>query len=154
MHEGGEALGVDGVLKNSESVQAAVVKAAHAREFKVVAHAMSLNNTLAVLNAGVDGLAHTFFDKPITPEVIEAYKRNNVWVCPTLFCAGGLLGESEEVGKIFSEDPRVKSRVADIDHEKLHQCMHLRGPGAKWEHAIDSVVKLKEAGIDIIWSVS
>ena len=153
MHEGGKAIGIEaGELRQpTEAVQAAVVDAAHKRDLKVVAHALSLKDTVEVLRAGVDGLAHTFFDAPITPEVIDLYKRNNAWVNPTLVAAGSLTCESKEMVKSFSEDERVKSRVSTADVELMHHCLHMKSPGVKWEYAIDSVRQLKAAGVKIIW---
>ncbi len=153
MHEDGSAIGLEpGELKQPrEVVQAAVVTAAHKRGMKVIAHALSLKNTVEVLRAGVDGLAHTFFDEPITPEVIDLYKRNNAWVNPTLIAVGSLTCESKKIIKRFSEDPRIKSKVSEGDVETMHRCLHMKSPGAKWEYAIDSVRQLRKAGIDIIW---
>ena len=150
MHEGGRAIGVTGIVQTREAVQAAVVKAAHKKGLKVIAHALSLQDTLEVLRAGVDGLAHTFFDEPITPEVIELYKKNNVWLNATLNASGSLSGESESIVRSFAADERVtirssKEQIALADH-----CMHMKAPGAKWEYAIDSVRQLKAAGIDMI----
>lgn len=156
MHEGGKAMGIEGsdLVQTRQEVQAAVVKAAHKQGFKVVAHALSLKDTIEVLKAGVDGLAHTFFDEPITPETIQLYKEGNVWLNPTLVAAGSLTGESQDLLKVFAEDERVKSRVAKCDASLFHHCLHMKSKSAKWEYAIDSVRQLKAAGVDIIWSVS
>ncbi|KAI1076284.1 composite domain of metallo-dependent hydrolase [Whalleya microplaca] len=150
MHESGTALGIEGMAQPSQAVQAAVVKAAHKHGFKVVAHALCLKDTLEVLRAGADGLTHTFYDKPITPEVIEAYKANNAWLNPTLIAVGSLTGESKEIMEFFSKDERVRSRASTDSLGLMHRCLHLTSPGAKWEYAIDSVRQLKAAGIDII----
>jgi hypothetical protein len=153
MHEAGKAIGIEPGLINqpTESVQAAVVRAAHKRGLKVIAHALSLADTLVMLRAGVDGMAHTFFDEPITPEVIDLYKRNNVWVNPTIVAAGTLTGESAEIAKEFSKDPRVGSKLDTKDFKLMQSCLHMKAPGAKWEYAIDSVRQLRTAGVDIIW---
>ena len=152
MHEAGRAIGIAPglIAQPTEAVQAAVIRAAHSKGLKVVAHALSLKDTLDVLRAGVDGLAHTFFDEPITREVIDLYKRNNAWCNPTLGCSGSMTGESLEVVKRFSEDPRVRSRVLDTDVQVMQHCMHLKADGAKWEYAIDSVRQLRAAGVKII----
>lgn len=153
MHEAGRAIGIaEGlIVQPTEAVQAAVVRAAHKRGFKVVAHALSLKDTVEVLRAGVDGLAHTFYDEPITQEVIDLYKRNNAWVNPTLVAAGSLTCESKEIAKSFSADDRVTSRVSSDSIGLMNHCLHMKTPGAKWDYAIDSVRQLKAAGIDIVW---
>jgi len=153
MREGGKAMGIQGPTLNQprEAVQKAVVEAAHKRGLEVVAHALSLTDTLEVLRARVDGLGHTFFDEPITPEVIELYKRNNTWVNPTLVSAGSLTGESEGINKSFASDPRVRSRVSEGQEVLMHHCLHMKAPNSKWEYAIDSVRQLKNAEVNIVW---
>ena len=105
MNEGGEALGLkaEGIVQLSADVQAAVCAAARKRGLIVVAHAVSRKDTLAVLEAGVHGLAHTFYDKPITPEVIAAYKKNNAWCNPTLAGIGSLKAK----GRMFKPCSRT-----------------------------------------------
>lgn len=153
MHESGKAVGIEGsdLQQPREAVQRAVVDAAHKRGLKVVAHALSLKDTAEVLRAGVDGLAHTFFDEPLTPEVIELYKVNNAWLNPTLVASGSLTGESKDIIRSYSEDPRVKSRISEDQVGLMHHCLHMMSPNAKWEYAIDSVRQLKKAGVRIVW---
>lgn len=153
MHEGGKAIGIEAgqIVQTRESVQAAVVQAAHRRGLKVVAHALALSDTLEVLRAGVDGLAHTFFDEPITPEVIDLYKRTGAWLNPTLVAAGTLTGDGADVFKRFADDERVSKKVSKSNLELMHGCLHMKAPGAKLEYAIDSVRQLKAAGVKIVW---
>lgn len=76
MHESGTALGMQ-FNQPSVSLQKAVIDAAHANGLVAVAHATCLKDTVEILQAGVDGLTHTFCDQPPTKELIEAYKKNN-----------------------------------------------------------------------------
>lgn len=87
MHESGKTWGWD-LQVPTAALQAALVDAAHRRGLKCVAHAMTLEDTLVVLRVGVDGMAHTFCDVPVTQELVDAYKKNNAWVCPTLAATG------------------------------------------------------------------
>lgn len=75
MHESGSGLKVKPNLPDIK-LQEAVIKAAHARGLLTVAHALALDDTIAILKAGVDGLTHNFMDKPPTDELIQAYKLN------------------------------------------------------------------------------
>lgn len=154
MHEGGRALGLgadSGLVQTRQSVQAAVVKSAHKKGLKVIAHALSLKDTVEVLEAGVDGLAHTFYDEPITQEVIDLYKSTGAWLNPTLVAAGALTCESKPIMMAFSKDPRVSSRIGPDEMELFNHCLHMKSEGAKWEYAIDSVRQLRAAGVEIIW---
>ena len=152
MHEGGRAIGIpQGLISQpTEAVQAAVVQAAHKKGLKVVAHALSRKDTVEILRAGVDGMAHTFFDEPISQEVIELYKQSNAWCNPTLGCSGSMTGESLDIVKKFATDERVQSRVLETDVQVMQHCMHLKAESAKWEYAIDSVRQLKAAGVKIV----
>lgn len=150
MHECGHAMGID-IPHPTASFQIAIVKAAKDRGFKVVAQATSVDDTLTVLKAGVDGLAHTFHDKPIMPEVIAAYKANNAWCNPTLVTVGSLTTEGKDIAEAFARDQRVTGLLDQPGKEVMCGCMNLKAPGSKVEYAYDSVSKLKDAGIDIIW---
>ena len=150
MHECGGAMGIE-IPHPAESLQSAVVKAAKDRGFTVVAHATSMDDTLAVLRAGVDGLTHTFYDQPITPEVIAAYKKNNAWCNPTLATMGSLTTEGKDIAESFANDERVAGLIDQPGKDVMCRCMHLKAPSSKLEFAYDSVRHLKAAGIDIIW---
>ncbi|KAH8171529.1 amidohydrolase family protein [Sarocladium implicatum] len=151
-HEKGEAVGIpEGTLSQpSVAVQAAVVKAAHKRNLKVVAHALGLNDATEIIRTGIDGLAHTFFDKPASEEILELYKKHDPWVNPTLACVGVLSGESMELQETFAQDERVASRISPEQIKLLRTPIKMAADGAKWEYAIDSVRKLHAAGTRII----
>ncbi|MCP2168234.1 amidohydrolase family protein [Goodfellowiella coeruleoviolacea] len=63
---------------------AAVVRAGHARDQLVLAHATTTETAGQVVDAGVDGLTHLFFDRPHTDELIEKIAAAGVFVIPTL----------------------------------------------------------------------
>jgi hypothetical protein len=153
MHEGGQAIGVgqNQIKQTPQAVHAAVVRSARKRGLKVVAHALSLKDTVEILQTEVDGLTHTFFDEPITQEVLDLYQRTGAWVNPTLIVIGSLTGESAAIVEQFSKDERVSSRVSTDDIPFMHKCMQMKSPNAKWEYAFDSVRQLKAAGVDILW---
>lgn len=74
-------------------LQASVIAAAHAHNLITLAHALSLNDTLAVLEAGTDGLAHCFCDEEPTQALVSAYKKHNTFLIPTLIVVATLTGE-------------------------------------------------------------
>lgn len=150
MHESGKAMGAQ-FSKPSVSLQAAVIAEAHKYGKVAVAHALCLEDHLEVLNAGVDGLTHTFFDQAPTKEVIEAYKKNNAWLNPTLAAIGSLTKEGQPIAEKFAHDPRTQDKVDEDGRENLCKCMDFGAPDSKWEYAIQSVIELKKNGIDIIW---
>ena len=150
MHESGKGIG-NPIVHPSASLQASVVKAAHAHNMLTVAHATTLEDTVTVLEAGVDGLAHTFCDEPITGELIEKYKKNNAFCVPTLAVIGSLTGEGQQLGTAFSKDMRVVDLLDEEAKENLRNVIHIAAPTSKVEYAYDSVRQLKAAGIPILW---
>lgn len=135
----------------SIELQTAVVKAAHGHGLITAAHALTLGDTLAILGAGVDGLAHTFSDMPPTRELVEAYKAQNAFCIPTLLVHGSLTGEGASIAASFANDHRAAGKIADPEKASMCDCMHIGAQTCKVENAYESVRQLKAAGIDILW---
>lgn len=151
MQESGECLNFDPLNAPALDLQAGVVKAAHKHGLLTVAHATNLRKTMLVLEAGVDGLAHQFFDKPHTSQLIAAYKKQGAFVIPTLTAVNSMLGlrSSNE----FAEDPRAVSRLAEISKACLCDHMSIALPYCNVQYAYDCVRSLKSAGVDIVWYI-
>ena len=150
MHESGKGIGHN-VAHPTLSLQAAVVKAAHEHNLLAVAHATTLEDTITVLEAGVDGLTHTFCDEPITANLIDKYKTNNAFCIPTLTIIGSLTGEGQQIATSFANDDRVVGLLGENERQNLRDCLSMTLPSAKVEYAYESVRQLKAAGIDILW---
>ena len=149
MHESGTMMGAKLNYPTVE-LQATIVSEAKKRGYLTVAHATSLQDTLDVLRAGVNGLTHTFCDKPPTPELIDAYKKDNAWCNPTLAAMGSLTTEGKETQHRFAHDPRVRNLLNDEKRGKMCQCMSFATQHGKVENAYESVRQLHAAGIDIL----
>ncbi|KAI1139381.1 hypothetical protein F5Y05DRAFT_346173 [Hypoxylon sp. FL0543] len=149
MHEDGNGLIVKPPLPPLE-LQKALIDAAHQHGLLTVAHALSLQGTIDILRAGVDGLTHTFFDKPPTKEVIDAYLANNAHCNPTLAAIGSLTTEGQKEQERYAHDPRVQKLLGAGGTQHLCACMALANGDASVEYAYQSVRELKAAGIDII----
>jgi imidazolonepropionase-like amidohydrolase len=150
MHESGTVMGREFSYPSLE-LQRTIVAEAKKRGYLVVAHALCLQDTLDVLNAGVNGLTHTFCDQPPTQELIDAYKKNNAWVNPTLTAIGSLTTEGKELQHRFAHDPRVNGLIDEARVGNMCKCMGFAAEVGKVEYAYQSVKKLREAGIDILW---
>jgi imidazolonepropionase-like amidohydrolase len=61
----------------------AVIAEAHKHHLRVAAHVHDLADAKAVVNDGVDVLAHSVRDHPVDQELITAMKRKGVWEIPT-----------------------------------------------------------------------
>ncbi|KAK7183936.1 hypothetical protein DPSP01_011740 [Paraphaeosphaeria sporulosa] len=149
MHESGTSMGWP-LAKPSVGLQRIIVDEASKRGHLTVAHATSLQDTLEVLEAGVHGLTHTICDQPPTQELVDAYKRRNAWVNPTLATMGSLTGEGRELQDRFAHDPRVKGLIDESAVHNLCNCMGFAAQHGKVEYAYESVRMLKEAGVDIL----
>jgi len=150
MHESGSAMGAQ-FTKPSIELQTLVINEAHANGKVAIAHSLALADTIEILNAGIDGLAHTFYDAPPTEELVAAYKRRNAWLNPTLAVIGSLTTEGKEIAEKFAHDKRVEGKICEKGKENLCRCLDFKTKSSKVEYAYESVRQLKAAGIDIIW---
>ncbi|KAL1297012.1 hypothetical protein AAFC00_004606 [Neodothiora populina] len=149
MHESGSGLLVKPNLPDIK-LQKAVIKAAHANDLVVVAHCLAHDDTVAILHAGVDGLTHTFLDKPPSKQLVDAYKLNNAHCNPTLAAIGSLTQEGRALQEQYAHDPRVQSLLGESEKARLCQCMSMAAEGCTVENAYESVRQLKAAGVDIV----
>lgn len=150
MHESGTAMGQNFSYPSVE-LQSTIISEAKKRGYLTVAHALSMQDTLDVLNAGVDGLTHTFLDQLPTQELVDAYKRNNAWVNPTLAAIGSLTTEGKELQHRFAHDPRVEGLINEDRVGNMCRCMGFAAGKGKVEIAYQGVKRLREAGVDIVW---
>jgi hypothetical protein len=150
MHESGRMMGRQ-LNQPTVELQSIIVEESHLRDYLTVAHATSLQDTLGVLQAGVNGLTHTFCDQPITQEVIDAYLQNGAWLNPTLAAMGSLTAEGKDLQHQFAHDPRVEGLIDADKIGNLCACMSFAVSHGKVSHAYESVKVLKAAGVDILW---
>jgi imidazolonepropionase-like amidohydrolase len=149
MQENGMSMKFEGIPVASLELQTAVTKAAHDHGLLALAHATSLEDTLIVLRAGVDALMHAFTDSGPTDELIEAYKKNNAFLVPTLVVDASLTGEEQELRDRFAAKATPQQLTADVK-ENMCRCLGLGVPGASVKNAYETIKKLRAAGIDIV----
>jgi imidazolonepropionase-like amidohydrolase len=149
MHESGISMGLQ-LSKPSVELERIIIEESHKRGYLTVAHALCLQDTLEVLEAGVDGLTHTMIDQPPTQELVDAYKKNNAWLNPTLAVVGSLTTEGKELQHRFAHDKRVEGLIGEKEVGNMCNCMAFAAGKGKVEYAYESVKMLKKAGIDIV----
>ena len=149
MQENGKSMKFEGIPVASLELQTALVKAAHDNGLLALAHATSLEDTLLVLRAGADALTHCFTDLEPTDELVEAYKKNNTFLIPTLVVCASLTGEEQELRDRFAAKAAPHQLTADVK-ANMCQCLGLGVPGATVKHSYETIKKLKAAGIDIV----
>lgn len=151
MHESGAAMGAV-FPKPSMEIQRALIEEAHAQGVVAVCHSLAMDDHIEIVNAGVDGMAHTFFDQAPSKELVDAYVKNGAWLNPTLAAVGSLTTEGKALAEKFAHDPRVgEDLLGTEERERMCQCLSFFKEGSKVDHAYESVRVLKENGIDIIW---
>ena len=150
MHESGKAMGAQ-FAKSSMEIQKALIEEAHKMGVVAICHSLAMEDHIEIVNAGVDGMAHTFFDQPPSQELVDAYVKTGAWLNPTLAAVGSLTTEGRELAEKFAHDPRVgEELLGGEERERMCQCLNFCKEGSKVEYAYESVRILKQHGIDII----
>ncbi len=72
------------VPKMSAETFTAVIEEAHAQGLRVMAHIFNLVDAKALVDAGVDVIAHGVRDQPVDQQFIDAMKSKGVWYIATL----------------------------------------------------------------------
>lgn len=150
MHESGAELLGEPLPLPSHELQSALVQAAHKHGLIALAHALTQKDTLAVLAAGADALAHSFCDEPPREELLAAYRRNNSFLIPTLAVSATLTGGEREITEQFIKHP-LANKFLD-DKAKTCYCgrMMMAKAGNKPEYSYQMVKMLHEGGIDLV----
>lgn len=149
MQESGECITLSPLPAPSKELQQAIISAAHRHDLVTAAHAMNLRETILVLEAGVDGLAHQCFDKPHTSELIDLYKQNNAFLIPTFTAISSLMGLN--TAENWTQQDRVNGVLDPPAQSCLCSCMQIATSGCNIQYAYDCVRALKQSGIDVIW---
>ncbi|KAF2260478.1 hypothetical protein CC78DRAFT_523235 [Lojkania enalia] len=149
MHESGTSMGFN-LNKPTVELQKIIVEEANKRGYLTVAHALAMDDAIEALEAGVNGLTHTICDQPPTQKLVDAYKKNNAWLNPTLAAIGSLTTEGKEIQERFAHDKRTEGLIGEEEIGRMCACMAMAAQHGKVEYAYESVRMLREAGIDIV----
>jgi imidazolonepropionase-like amidohydrolase len=107
--EDGTCIGYPGLpVLNDETLNAAV-KEAHRNGRMAIAHVTTAEGSSRAIGAGVDGLAHLFFDSQITPKFVDAIASSGAFVIPTLVTISSAVGHNASE---LAADKRVSSRLS------------------------------------------
>lgn len=70
--------------KMKPEIYRAIIDEAHRHHLRVMAHVFYLADAQSLVDAGVDGLAHSIRDQPVDSKLIQAMKARGVFLVPTL----------------------------------------------------------------------
>jgi imidazolonepropionase-like amidohydrolase len=146
MIEEGTVLNRPGLPVISTPTLRAGVDEAHRLGKKVIAHALTLAATRRAIEAGVDGFAHLFIDRPHTEEIVAAIAEAGVFVTPCLVISSSLMGGS---GETLADDPRVGPKLPPEWRDTLRGSFNTY-PDGKLDDVLGTVAALRGAGVDII----
>ncbi|MEO8449158.1 MAG: amidohydrolase family protein [Gemmatimonadota bacterium] len=133
----------------SKEVLGAVIKAAHARKKLAVVHIGSQQDARDALEAGADGLVHTFEDSPPAADIGSLAARRHAFVTPTLTVNASVAGIP--VGATLLADSAFARGVSPENIVTLRRTF-TRRPGAKtnFDYALASVRAFHAAGVPIL----
>ncbi|TGM12802.1 amidohydrolase family protein [Leptospira selangorensis] len=144
--ENGDTVGTPGLPVIDDATLIASVKAAHRHGKMAIAHVTSVVGGRRAISAGVDGLAHMFFDEKPDKELISAIRSSGAFIVPTLTTLSTAFGNSP---RTLVEDKRVNSKLSKEWLEALSKNMNVY-PKGKLENSFESVMALHKAGVDIL----
>jgi Amidohydrolase family len=127
---------------------AALVVAAHKRGKLVVCHIGSLQQARDAINAGVDGLAHLFVDRPPDPDFGKFVAAHHAFVVATLTALESVSGHPS--GQALPDDPRLAPYSTPGDIANLQTSFPKFSTDLKLEYAEEAVRQIKAAGVPIL----
>ena len=132
----------------SNETMAAAIRAAHLRNKLTVIHAATLQNCLDALNAGVDGLAHLYFNNASDPNFGRLAAQKKAFVIPTFSVLQTLAGMREAA--VLTEDALISPYLKSFDIQNLDRSYPFKGNEANYRAAERALPQLKEAGVPIL----
>ncbi|TGK06690.1 amidohydrolase family protein [Leptospira semungkisensis] len=144
--EDGETVGTPGLPVIDDETLVASVNEAHRKGKLAIAHVTSIAGGRRAISAGIDGLAHLFFDEKPDKELIASIKSSGAFIVPTLTTLSTAFGNSP---RTLLEDKRVSSKLSKEWLEALSKNMNVY-PKGKLEDSFESVMALHNAGVDIL----
>jgi imidazolonepropionase-like amidohydrolase len=144
--EDGTTVGFPGLRVISNETLLEAVNEAHRQGKMAIAHVTTFEGGQKAISAGVDGLAHLFFDRQPTPELTSAIASSGTFVTPTLVTLSSAFGNSAAE---LAADKRVSSRLSKKWLTSLSRSMNVY-PQGKLRDAFVSVKALHDAGVDIL----
>lgn len=146
MIDDGTVEGAPGLPVLSDDVVKAGVAEAHRLHLLTVAHALTVDATVTAVDAGIDGLAHLFMDRPHTGEVVDRIAASGAFVVPCIVLNASMMGITAAE---FAEDPRVSARLDEAWMATMRSSYN-RYPQGRLDDVLASVRALHAAGVDIL----
>jgi imidazolonepropionase-like amidohydrolase len=148
MHELGDTINMDLPRPPSELTRS-IVKAAHDNGIIAVGHAFSYAGAMDLLQGGVDGLTHAFFDLPSSNHWLVLMKQNKAHCNPTLGLAASQAGQGDEIQLRFTQTPLAQQMLFDKT-PRQNLGLSVKNEKASFEIAVQNTKAVYDAGILLI----
>ncbi|MDQ2718775.1 MAG: amidohydrolase family protein [Bacteroidota bacterium] len=147
MIEEGTVLNAPGLPMLSQEVIKAAVDEAHKLNKIAIAHVLTADTSKAAIEAGMDGLAHLFIDRPEwTKDLVQMIAKSGAFVTPCLVLNSSILGKT---ACHVANDKRVTSKLSADWKNTMCSCFNTF-PVGKMEDSFKNVLDLHNAGVDIL----
>ena len=111
-----------------------------------IAHALTIEATQMSIDAGIDGLAHLFMDRPHTTAIIDAIAQSGAFVVACVVLDASMMGIT---GAELADDPRVAAKLPREWDSTLRSSFN-HYPQGRLEDVLATVRALDAAGVDLL----
>ncbi|WP_395373932.1 amidohydrolase family protein [Marinicella sp. W31] len=132
----------------SKDVLIAVIAAAHKHKKIAVVHISNHQSAIDAVEAGADGLVHTFGEQIISESLLTMLKDNNVFVIPTLSVIASM--SQSDHSQTLADDPNLSDKISPIIRSGLKPFSNISAPAHYLQNAIQNTEKMHQQGIPIL----
>jgi imidazolonepropionase-like amidohydrolase len=148
MHELGDTIDMDLPRPPSELTKS-IVQAAHSNGVIAVGHAFSYAGAMDLLQGGVDGLTHVFFDTPPSDDWLAVMKQIKAHCNPTLGLAASQAGEGDSIQQRFTQTSLAQQMLFDKT-PRQNLGLSAKNSKASFTNAVQNAKAMYKADIPLI----
>jgi|GEM_PF-476324 len=137
-----------GLTSFSKEVLTAVIKATHMHNKLAVVHISDHQSAVDAVEAGANGLVHTFGDQTISDELLDAMKTKQVFIIPTLSVIASFA--QSEHGLELAADENLSKRLSITGKNGLKPFANIPKRPKTLINAIQNTRKMHEYGIVVL----
>jgi imidazolonepropionase-like amidohydrolase len=126
----------------------AAIKTAHDHNKIAVVHVSTEADAMRALEAGADGLAHSFFDKPASDEFVKLAREKKAFVIATLSVNATMAGSA--VNRTLSADADLKPFLVSPQVSQLAGTFGMLSVPPALANSTETVRKLHAAGVAVL----
>jgi imidazolonepropionase-like amidohydrolase len=127
----------------------AAIKSAHEQNCLAVVHIADHDSALDAVKAGADGLVHSFFNQPVSDELLTLLKAKDVFVIPTMAVYEGMLRGSIN-DEILLNNESLEISAGAKSTLKRNFPNNGRFPEHFYTNLFTNTKRMHEAGIPIL----